>query len=275
MNMNKRQTISVCISTYNEEGNIEKCLKSVIDWVDEIIIVDGTSTDQTVFKAKQFGKKVRVLITNNPPNFLINRQKALDKANNDWILQLDADEVVTLTLKSEIFNIINSKEKSNKVAFWIPRANCFLGSYLKKGGVYPDYCLRLCRNKLAKLPLQNIHDQVQIDLKKAQTLYAIKNPVIGFLKNDLLHYPYPSFQVYLRKWIQYSEHEADLLIKKKTKTSFTLGLDYFIIKPFCWFIKTYFRHKGFMDGFPGLVFSLFSSLRFWAIYIKLYEKNKS
>jgi len=273
--MNKRQKISVCISTYNEERNIEKCLKSVIDWVDEIIIVDGTSTDKTVIKAKKFGKKVQIFITNNPPNFLINRQKALNNAKNDWILQLDADEIVTLALKTEILRIINSKEKSNKVGYWIPRANYFLGSYLKKGGVYPDYCLRLYKNKIAELQLKNIHDQVQIDLKKAEILYKIKNPAISFLKNNLLHYSYPSFQVYLRKWIQYSDHEADLLIKRKVKTSFTLGLNYFIIKPLYWFMKTYFRHRGFMDKFPGLVFSLFSSLRFWAIYIKLYEKNKS
>lgn len=273
--MQPKPTISVCTSTYNEEKNISRCLESVIDWVDEVIVVDGTSIDQTVTKVKSFGKKVKAIVTNNPPNFLINRQKALDQAKSLWILQLDADEVVSSELKAEVEKIVNNPNLDSKVAYWVPRANYFLGGYLKKGGVYPDYCLRLYLNKLAKMPLESIHDQVQINLGKAQTLYSIKKPELGFLKHDLWHYPYPNFQTYLRKWIQYSDHEADLLIKQKVKISFTFWLNYFIIKPFFWFIKTYFRHKGFMDQFPGFVFSLFSSLRFWAIYIKLYEKIKS
>ncbi len=255
--------LSVCIATYNEQNNIKRCLQSVYDWVDEIVIVDGKSLDQTVKIAKTFGKKVKVVLHDNPANFLSNRRRAMELTKSEWLLVLDADEVVSAALKSEIFEAI---KKNKKVAYWLPRLNYFLNSPLKKGGQFPDYCLRLVQKKLAFQPTKTLHDQVSVRADKDK---------IGYLRNPLLHYPYPNFEVYLRKWIQYSSHEADLLIEQKIKPSGLLFFRYCLLYPKLWFLKTYFRHKGFQDGFAGFAFAFFSGLRYLAIYLKLYEKTRS
>lgn len=256
--------ISVCIATYNEEANIKRCLKSVYSWVDEVIIVDGRSADKTVKFAKAFGSKVRVYTEENPAMFHINKQKAIEKARGEWILQLDADEQVSSSLKEEILTLVkNHKEQvlnTGTVAYWIPRLNFFLGRPLKKGGQYPDYTIRLYKKGVAKFPCKTIHEQVEV------------KGGVGYLTGILLHYPYPDFWEYLKKWDRYCELEAELLLQNKVRPSFGLFIQYFCLKPLLWFLMTYFRHKGFMDGFSGFVFSYFSALRFNAIYIKLYEK---
>ena len=100
--------LSVVLATFNEESNIGDCLSSVKDIADEIIIVDGSSTDKTVEIAKSFG--ARVVVTENHPIFHINKQKALDLAKNIWVLQLDADERVTKKLSEEILKVVNMAE---------------------------------------------------------------------------------------------------------------------------------------------------------------------
>ncbi|OGK66415.1 hypothetical protein A2313_04180 [Candidatus Roizmanbacteria bacterium RIFOXYB2_FULL_41_10] len=255
--------LSVCIATYNEQNNIKKCLQSVSDWVDEIVIVDGRSLDKTVEVAKTFGNKVKVVLHDNPANFLDNRRQAMKLAKSEWLLILDADERVSPKLKAEILSVI---KENTKAGYWLPRLNYFLNSPLRKGGQFPDYCLRLVKRKLADQPVKTLHDQVAVKAGK---------DMIGYLTNPLLHYPYPSFEVYLRKWIQYSSHEADLLIKQKIKPGWSMFFRYCLLYPKLWFLKTYFRHKGFQDGFAGFVFAFFSGLRYLVIYIKLYEKTRS
>ena len=98
--------LSLCLATHNEEANIHYPLDSCIDFVDEVIIVDGRSSDKTVEIAKSYGSKVKVYVVDNPPMFHINKQKALDLASGDWILQLDADEEVSPELAKEIRKVI-------------------------------------------------------------------------------------------------------------------------------------------------------------------------
>jgi len=259
-------SLSVAIATHNEEKNIERCLKAVYNWGDEIVVVDGASTDKTVDVIKKLDtdNKVKVHVTDNPPMFHKNKQKALDRCTKDWILQLDVDEVVTEELKNEILNSASRRiqdDKEETIAYWIPRLNYFLGRPLHKGGQYPDYTIRFYKNGVAKFPCESVHEQVKI------------NGEIGYLKSDLLHYPYETFDAYIQNGlIRYSILEADIMQKDGVKPSVINFLKYFIILPKWWFLKTYFRHKGFMDGFPGFIFSLFSALRYWFAYILLYEK---
>src|SRR3989344_6668798 len=157
--------LSLCIATYNEEANIHYPLDSCYDFVDEVIIVDGGSTDKTVEKAKSYGKKVKIFIEPNPPMFHINKQKAIEQAKGEWILQLDADEEISNELKEEIQIVVNknwevgnkkldneigsgknrtshidfpasnlSSPNSGQVAFRVPRKNYFLTRFLMKGG---------------------------------------------------------------------------------------------------------------------------------------------
>lgn len=252
------QKLTVALATYNEEKNLEDCLKSVEDIADEIVIVDGTSSDNTVEIAKKYGAKVHV--TDNPPIFHINKQKALDLSSGDWILQLDADERVGAELKNEIREILNnSHEKRN--GFWIPRKNWFLGRFLMKGGVYPDYTLRLYRRGKGRLPQKDVHEQAVVDGE------------VGYLNNPLIHIADPEFKRYLLRHNRYTDLIASELRDKKVGLSPIALVNHLIIFPAFWFLKSYIRHKGFMDGWQGFVFSLFSALRYPVSYIK-FLRNK-
>lgn len=285
--------ISVVLATFNEEKNIEDCLTSIQDIADEIIIVDGSSTDNTVAIAKKF--EAKVVVTDNPPIFHINKQKAIDMAQFEWILQLDADERVSPKLSEEIVKIakMNDSEiekyqetllkhnlfsrhqellerRDGKIgattgpyaAFFIPRLNYFLGRYLRYGGVYPDGVIRLIRKKKAYLPCKDVHEQMVVDGR------------VGWLKNDLYHIDSPTFARYLQRNSRYIDLIAKELNEKAENNSFTSQIDYTIIKPLNWFLLTYIRHKGFLDGYQGFVFSLFSALRFPRAYSRYIKASK-
>lgn len=301
--------LSLCIATHNEEKNIHYPLDSAYDLVDEVIIVDGSSTDKTVEIAKSYGKKVKVFIKDNPLMFHINKQKAIERARGDWILQLDADEILSEELKKEIINVERSTFNVKYVAFWIPRKNYFLGRFLMKGGQYPDYTIRLYRNGYARFPCKDVHENVEI-IQNQKSMdstmltidperksngskiknqnyslkiknYDIKNSLeiknfklkIGYLKNPILHYADPTFSRYLMRWHRYNTLEANNLANIQYPISnikkILLFIKYLIIKPPVTFFLMYFRHLGLLDGFSGLVFAFFSSIRFWEIYFKL------
>lgn len=250
----KKQELSVVLATFNEEKNLPECLDAVKDLADEIIVVDGGSSDRTVEIAKRYGAKV--IITDNPQIFHINKQKAIDLATKDWTFQLDADERVTPELAQEI------KEKiGNSVnGYWVARKNWFLGRFLMKGGQYPDYTLRLYRKGKGRLPQKDVHEQ------------AVVQGSVGYLKEPLAHYPYKNFASYYLKWKRYNDLLAEQ-IKENMKSKNSLmkaiyAVGYLIIKPAHWFLTTYVRHKGFMDSWSGFVFSFFSALRFPVSYLK-------
>lgn len=250
--------LSLTIPAFNEEKNIHYPLDSAYDFVDEVVIIDQNSTDKTVEIAKKYGGKVTVYSVSKPKNFIKNKLTAIEKATGEWILQLDADEAVSDELKNEIKELL--KQKNLKDGYFIPRKNWFLNRFLMKGGVYPDYVLRLYKKNKASFKLKDLHENVQIDGE------------VGYLNNALLHYADPNFSRYLMRWDRYTTFDAEELAKKGVGAG--TFLNYFFIKPPVWFLKTYFRHKGFMDGFPGFVFSLFSSIRFWAIYIKAWNLKR-
>ncbi len=250
------ESLSVVLATFNEEKNLPDCLDSVKGIADEIIIVDGGSTDNTAEIAEKYGAKVK--ITDNPPIFHINKQKAIDMATKDWVLQLDADECLTEELKEEIRSSIKKNEVNG---FWIPRKNWFLGRFLLKGGQYPDYTLRLYRNGKGKLPQKSVHEQ------------AVVSGKTEYLKNPLLHMADLSFSRYLMRFNRYTNLLRDELENRKVDFNPIVSLEYMVIFPIWWFIKTYVRHKGFVDSWQGFVFSFFSALRFPVSYVK-YVRSK-
>lgn len=245
-------TISVVLATLNEEQNLKNCLDSVKDLAWEIVIVDGGSQDKTINIAKVFG--VRIIQTTNPPNFHVNKNKAIDAAKGEWVLQLDADEVVSPELAEEIRKVISSK--SDFSGYWIPRKNFFLGRFLKKGGQYPDYTLRLYRKGFGRLPAKDVHEQAAVEGK------------VGYLSSDLLHLRDKNFSTYMERFNRYTDLLAIQIKDKGVKKNFFSFFDYIIMKPIFWFIKAYFRHRGYVDSFPGFVFAFFSSLRFPVAYFK-------
>ncbi len=285
--------LSIAIAAFNEEENIGRVLSSVKDLADEIIVVDGSSTDKTVEIAKKFGAKVT--ITDNPPIFHINKQKAIDQCSGDWILQLDADEVVSEQLAKEIQLVIKlapqelmkrtidpwkyglflrhqhvveerdgkvGKDKGEVVAFWVSRANYFLGRYLMHGGVYPDGVIRLIKKGKARFPCKSVHEQIEIDGKTA------------WLENSLIHYDSPTFSRYLERADRYTSLTASEFLERGVKFNYLNHLKYLFLKPLQIFLLLFIRHKGILDGFPGFIFALFSGLHFPTAYIKYWELTK-
>lgn len=278
--------LSAAIATYNEEVNIGRCLESIKDLVEEIVIVDGQSVDKTAEIAKKYGAKVTEVP--NQANFHINKQKSFDLCQGEWILYLDADEEVSKKLGAEIKKVIEMDQKELEeyqqklknrklflrhqellekrdgaigtregeyVAFFFPRLNFFLGTFLRYGGVYPDGVIRLFKNGKAHLPTKDVHEQMVVKGK------------VGWLENDLLHYDSPNFERYIQRNNRYIKLIAAQLEEQKLPKSVFTFIDYMLIKPINWFLMTQIRHKGILDGIPGIIFSFFSALRFPRAYL--------
>jgi glycosyltransferase involved in cell wall biosynthesis len=254
--------LSVALATFNEERNLEECLKSVKEIADEIVVVDGSSSDETVKIARSFGAKV--MIVPNKPIFHLNKQKAINECRGEWILQLDADEIVTPELAREIKEIANDVSQVQLPnAFWTKRKKMFLGKWIKKGGQFPDPVVRLFKKGKASLPCQSVHEQMVVEGE------------VGWLKTPLLHFPTPSFAVYITKDNRYSSLTALEMERKNLPLNFWTAIEYLVWEPTRIFFSLYLRHLGFMDGFPGLIFATYSSLHPMTAYIKYWEIKKS
>jgi len=256
--------LSIAIATFNEEKNLAKCFDAVKDWAGEIVVVDGGSTDKTVEIAQKYTDKI--IITDNPPIFHLNKQKSLDACSGDWILQLDADEIVTPELKKEIIEETrNSQPATQKPinGYFLSRKNYFLGHWLKKGGLYPDYILRLVKKNKAFFPCKSIHEQIKVTGE------------VGYLKNDFLHYTNSTIADY---WKNSIDRNASLTAKEIIKTnknnSLSLAFNYLIFLPIKWFYLRLIRHKGILDGIYGVIFALGSTLHYPVAYIKYLKLKK-
>lgn len=284
--------ISAAIATHNEESNIGECLEAIKDIVQEIVIVDGQSTDKTVEIVKKYN--ARVISVPNDPMFHNMKQLSFDKSSGEWILYLDADERVSKELAKEIVKVTEMTDEEieryqktlyNKrlfdrhqqlleqrdgeigikseeyVAFFFPRMNLFINKYLKYGGVYPDGVIRLFKKDKAYLPCKDVHEQMVVQGK------------VGWLQNNLMHIDSPTFERYLRRNNRYIELIKEDFKKQKLDKNIFNFLNYVIYKPIWWFLLTQIRHKGILDGYQGMLFSFFSALRFPRAYIR-YLQNK-
>lgn len=256
--------ISVVLATYNEENNIARCLDSVKKLADELIVVDGSSTDRTAEIALSYG--ANVINTTNKSNFHINKQMAMDKAQGGIVLQLDADEVIDEELSAFIKKTHDKQQKGqlNQISAWyLKRKNYFLSKYLTKGGQYPDPVIRLYVNGKAKLPQENVHEQMTVDGE------------IGIADGHLLHYPYPNFSSYMRKFNTYTSFEAERLATKGFAINGSNTFKYLVYKPLQTFFLLFLRHKGFVDGMAGFIFAFMSSLHHPFVYLKYKERTET
>ena len=250
--------LSVVLATHNEEANLGRCLDSVKDLAEEIIIVDGQSSDATVAIAKKH--RAKVVIRENPANFHINKNIAIAAAVGDWVLQLDADEVVSPELAREIKQVISKKSTVN--GYWMNRKNWFLTRFLTKGGQYPDPTLRLYRKGKGRLPEKDVHEQAQVEGQ------------VGHLRHALLHYRDTSFKKYMTGFSLYSSFIAAQMQQRHESFNILNTLNHLIALPLVTFLKIYFRHRGYVDGVPGFIFALFSGLIHPAAYVKYLRSAK-
>ncbi len=246
--------LSVAIVTCNEAANIRRTLESV-KWADEIVVVDSGSTDGTVAMAAEYGAKVHHRAWEGYGR-QVNR--ALDLCTCPWILNLDADEEVSPVLAIEIRKVL---EKPEFEAYWIPRLNQIFGRWMRNGGLYPDYKLRLFRQGVARL-----REDTEPHATPKTTVPS------GKLSGDILHYQYPTISTYIEHMNRYSTATVPLLTKRgKVSRSTASFLANTVLNPVFMFVYNYVVRRGFLDGREGLLFHLSHSVYVNWKYVKAWK----
>ena len=243
--------ISVIIITKNEALYIERCIRSVA-WAREIIVLDSGSTDATVDICKSLGAKV--FQTTDWPGFGPQKQRALDKASEDWVLSLDADEYITEDLKLAIINSITNSEANG---FELPRLSSYCGKNMHHGGWWPDYVLRLFRRQYGYFSSDLVHERIIVEGQ------------IQKLATPLLHETYVNLEEVINKINQYSSLGADKIFAQR-KTS---SIYHALLRGLWTFFRCYFLQKAFLDGPEGLMLAISNAEATYYKYAKLYLLN--
>jgi len=255
--------ISVVIVAKNEEKRINDCIKSVIDWADEIILVDDESTDSTRNIAKDFGIKVLVCKMNIEGK---HRNWAYSQAKNEWVFSLDADERPTLELKNEIAKTIKSTDCTH---FSIP-FKTYIGNYwIRWGGWYPGSKVKLFKKNKFKYEEVEVHPRIITEGK------------VGHLKSDVIHYSYRDFEDFVNKTNKQTTLEAlkwyKLSKKNPKKAKYKMNMLHAIWRSIDRFFRTFLAKKGYRDGTIGFMVAYFSSfyqIVSFAKYKEIERQNK-
>ncbi len=245
--------ISCVVITYNESKNIRRCLQSV-NWADEIVVVDAYSTDDTREIASAFTDKIHQLKWSG---FGPAKEYARSKATGDWILSVDADEVVPGNLREEIQRITESQESLD--GYFVPRRSNFLGRWIRHCGWYPDLVLRLFKKERGSFTDRVVHEEVRVIGST------------GRLRTDLLHYTDPDLDHYLKKLNRYTSLDALQLFRQGRRA----GILDILFRPIITFVKMYFFRRGFSDGLPGLILAISSSFHVFSKYVKLWHLRET
>jgi len=256
--MPRGYSLSAVVLSRNCEKKIGKCLASLKNFADEVIVVDGESTDNTKEIVLQAGAKFyshKFL-----GSFAAERNFGTDNASSEWVLQLDSDEIVSEDFKKKCDEIL---PKTEYAAFKFLRKNAFLGHVFKYGGWY-HWSQHLFKKGYAHYE-GRVHEKMIVDGK------------VGELAADILHFPFDSITEFLDRQNRYTDLQAkDILDEEKEldikKIKYNLTW-----KPLKLFKKMYFNKKGYKEGLPGLVFSiLFSWVHFvkWAKVWEIYNNSE-
>jgi glycosyltransferase involved in cell wall biosynthesis len=249
-----RPTLSAIVITRNEAHNLHDCLQSMHGLVDEIIVVDSQSTDNTVAIAQQHGAKVAQ--PNDWPGFGPQKNRALDLASCDWVFSIDADERVTPMLAAEIKQLL--KLGGAHAAYKLPRLSSYCGKFIRHAGWQPDYVLRLFKRDSARFSDDLVHERV-----------VTVQPVIA-LQNHLLHYSYLNFSQVLSKVDAYSTASAKQAYARGKRSSVLGALGHG-----AWaFFRTYVIRRGFLDGAHGLALAISNAETSYYKYLKLWHMQQ-
>ena len=247
----KKYPLTLAVITLNEEANIERCLRSV-DFVDDIVVVDSGSTDRTVEIAEQCGARVFV---EKWRGYRAQKARATELAKNHWVLSLDADEALSEELSQEIQKLF-LKEKPPCSAYRIPRISYHLGRWIRHGGWYPDYQLRLFDKSRSRWAEGHVHERIETEK-------------LGTLTNDMKHWVFKDLSDNVDTNNEYSSLGAkDLEERGKRFSLFKL-----IFKPWGKFLETYIVKRGFLDGLPGFIIAVGASYSMFLKFAKLWERK--
>ena len=254
--MSNRQKISVVINTFNAEKHLQRVIDALKGF-DEVLVCDMESTDQTVEIAQRNG--CRVVTFPKAGHSIVEpaREFAIHEACHEWVLVVDADEIVTPQLRQYLYEQIAQDDAPDGIA--IPRKNYFMGRFLHSA--YPDYILRFFRRDKTHWPAV-IHCSPEVQGRVVRIPKNRKELAFEHLAND-------SVSDILRKSDVYSAYE---LPRRRHKN---YGLAALLLRPLFRFIKSYILKRGFLDGMPGLIHALLDAHYQFAVVAKLIEERKN
>ena len=244
--------LSAVIITFNEERNIGRCLESVKEIADEIIVVDSYSTDKTVDICKAYGAKV---IQHIFEGHIQQKNYALEQTSYCFALSLDADEALSDELRKAIVSV---KTDWNCDGYEMNRLTNYCDAWIRHGGWYPDRKIRLFDKRKGRWTGINPHDRYALNDSSASP---------GHLRGDILHYSYYSISDHIKQVDYFTEISASVLFAQGRKASFVRLL----ISPPFRFFRDYFLKRGFLDGYYGFIVCLISSNAVFLKYAKLRE----
>lgn len=243
--------IAAIVITKDEERNIAACLES-LRWADEILVVDACSGDRTIEIARSYTDHVFV----RPwPGFGPQKNFAIDRAKGDWVLIVDADERVTEPLREEILSLLRDGPPPDVGGFEIPRRNFFYGRWIRGGGIYPDYQLRLFRRSAGRYDEVLLHEHLQLHGRIAR------------LQHPLDHYSMPGIREHVRKMMRYTTLGAQEKLKARSRVTLLDLAGHHLGT----ILKTYILRGGYRDGIHGVIVALFAGMHTFVKYAKAWE----
>lgn len=242
--------VSILLPTFNSASTVKRTLESV-RWADSILVVDSFSTDTTLEICREYGADI---VQHEYINSAKQKNWAAPRGKHDWVFQIDTDEVMSDELIEDVQNAVATAPPEVH-AFRMPRKNHVLGRWMRFGGVYPDYQIRLFRRDLGRWDEREVHAHLTVPGEVAD------------LRSPILHYGMPHLSKQLSNIDRYTRYEADELRKHGKK----FRLARLLIGPWAVFVNRYFRQQGFRDGFRGFVVCAYHGIYDFLSHTKLWE----
>jgi len=255
LNMANPVKISAVVITYNEENNIGRCLESLMDTVDQIVVVDSYSSDATGAICKEKGVD---FIQHPFEGHIEQKNYALSCASSDYVLSLDADEALSETLME---SIRAAKENWNADGYRVNRLTNYCGKWIRHCGWYPDKKIRMWDRRKGHWGGVNPHDHVTM----------AKESRLHHLDGDLLHFSYSTIQNHISQINSFSDIAARAAFEKGRRSNLVLDI---CLNPMLTFLKKYLLKLGVFDGYEGFVISISTAYGKFLKYIKLRELEK-
>ncbi len=247
--------ISVCLIAGNEAARIRRPLDSVAGWATEIIVLlnddvsDGTDKIAAEFGAKVFREPWK--------GFGPQKQSLAEKCTQPWLLNLDADEVVSPELRAEITALLaDEKRAAAHVAYSFPRCSFYSGRWIRHGDWYPDRQIRLWQRGRARWSPVPVHEKLQVDGS------------IGKLRGELLHHTMDDLNHHVRKMVEYSDLFA------RNNAGRKIGVREIALRPWWRFVRSYFLRLGFLDGWQGYAIARLAAQEVFLRYAKIREARE-
>ena len=250
--MDRLPDLSVVIIAKDEARNIAGVLESVA-WVDDVVVVDSGSSDDTVAIARRYTDRVT---SREWAGYGAQKNYATGLAAHDWVLSLDADERVSFDLALEIQTIMRGVPPVQ--GYRIPRTTRYLGRWIRSTDWYPDHQLRLYDRRVARWNTRFVHESVSVDGR------------VGKLRGEIFHHAYKGISHHLATIDRYTELSVKQMVAEHQRASWLNLVGY----PPLVFLRNYLWRRGFRDGTPGLIVSLMNSYYVFLKFAKLWEHHR-